>query len=102
MSTHTGSRNASAVEASPRTVATARSTTSQAPLGRRSFSWLSPLRWSIAARSAFIAGAVVLIALAVAGAALTAALYQALLSGVDDAASRRVGDVVAGLGVDSA
>lgn len=70
--------------------------------GRRSFSRLSPLRWSIAARSAFIAGAVVFIALALAGAALTIALYQALLSGVDDAAARRVGDVVAGLGVDSA
>ncbi|WP_442928542.1 HAMP domain-containing sensor histidine kinase [Mycobacterium sp. JS623] len=83
-------------------MATARSTTSQTSSGRRSFSWLSPLRWSIAARSAFIAGAVVFIALALAGAALTAALYQALLSGVDDAASRRVGDVVAGLGVDSA
>jgi signal transduction histidine kinase len=45
---------------------------------------------------------VVFIALALAGAALTVALYQALLSGVDDAAARRVGDVVAGLGVDSA
>ena len=39
------------------------------------------------------------IALALAGAALTVALYQALLSGVDDAAARRVGDVVAGLGL---
>ncbi len=44
----------------------------------------------------------VFIALTLAGAALTVALYQALLSGVDDAAARRVGDVVAGLGVDSA
>jgi signal transduction histidine kinase len=45
---------------------------------------------------------VVFIALGLAGAALTAALYQALLSGVDDAAARRVGDIAAGLGVDSA
>jgi signal transduction histidine kinase len=63
---------------------------------------MSPLRWSIAARSAFIAGAVVFIALTLAGAALTVALYQSLLAGVDDAAARRVGDIAAGLGVDSA
>src|SRR5262245_33183692 len=49
---------------------------------RRHLSWLTPRRWSIAARSAFIAGAVVFIALAVAGAALTVALYQVLLKGV--------------------
>src|SRR6476661_868879 len=59
---------------------------------RRSLSRMSPLRWNIAARSAFIAGAVVFVALALAGAALTVALHQALLSGVDDAAARRVGD----------
>ena len=59
-------------------------------------------RWSIAARSAFIAAAVVFIALAVAGAALTVVLYQVLLAGVDDAAARRVNDVVAGLAFDSA
>ena len=58
---------------------------------------MSPLRWSIAARSAFIAGAVVFTALALSGAASTVALYQALLAGVDDAAGRRVGDIVAGL-----
>ncbi|MGX9791566.1 HAMP domain-containing sensor histidine kinase [Mycobacterium sp. MMS18-G62] len=69
---------------------------------RRVLSWLSLRRWSIAARSAFIAGAVVFIALAVVGAGLTALLYQVLLAGVDDAASRRVGDVVAGLAFDSA
>lgn len=58
-------------------------------------------RWSIAARSAFIAAAVVFIALAVAGAALTVVLYQVLLKGVDDAAARRVNDVVALLVFDS-
>jgi signal transduction histidine kinase len=109
MSTHTGSRSAKAVEASPRRTATSRSSdghradpTFQTPVGRRSVSRLSPLRWSIAARSAFVAGAVVFIALTLAGAALTVALYQALLAGVDDAAARRVGDIVADLGVDSA
>jgi signal transduction histidine kinase len=45
---------------------------------------------------------VVFIALTLAGAALTVSLYQALLSGVDDAAARRVGDVAAGLDVDLA
>jgi signal transduction histidine kinase len=38
----------------------------------------------------------------VAGAALTVVLYQVLLAGVDDAAARRVGDIVAGLEFDSA
>jgi signal transduction histidine kinase len=63
---------------------------------------LNPLRWSIAARSAFIAAVVVFIALALAGAALTIALYHSLLAGVDDAAARRVGDIAAGLAADSA
>jgi signal transduction histidine kinase len=63
---------------------------------------LNPLRWSIAARSAFIAAAVVFMALALAGAALTTALYHSLLAGVDDAAARRVGDIAAGLETDSA
>jgi signal transduction histidine kinase len=68
---------------------------------RRAVSEVTARPWSIAARSAFIAGAVVFIALAAAGAALTIALYHALLSGVDDAAARRVGDIVASLKVDS-
>lgn len=42
------------------------------------------------------------IALVLAGAALTIALYHSLLAGVDDAAARRVGDIAAGLRVDSA
>ena len=42
------------------------------------------------------------VALALSGSALTVALYQSLLAGVDDAAARRVGDIAAGLGVDSA
>src|SRR5436305_10152652 len=75
--------------------------TAAAAGGRRGVSRLSPLRWSIAARSAFIAGTVVLIALGLAGAALTVALYQSLLAGLDDAAARRVGDIAAGLAFDS-
>ncbi|SBS78066.1 Signal transduction histidine kinase [uncultured Mycobacterium sp.] len=61
---------------------------------------LSRLRlphWSIAARSAFIAGAVVFVALAVAGAALTGVFYRTLIAGVDAAAAARVRDVSAGL-----
>jgi signal transduction histidine kinase len=109
VSTQTGSRSEEPAEARPRSIVASQMAypgrvgpTCPTAAGRRSFSRLSPLRWSIAARSAFIAGAVVFIALALAGAALTVALYQALLSGVDDAAARRVGDVVAGLGFDSA
>jgi signal transduction histidine kinase len=43
----------------------------------------------------------VFIALGLAGAALTVALYQSLLAGLDDAAARRVGDIAAGLAFDS-
>ena len=109
VSTQTASRSEGAAEARPRppvTSHTARlgqvSATRPTGARRRHLSWLTPRRWSIAARSAFIAGAVVFIALAVAGSALTVALYQVLLKGVDDAAARRVGDVVAGLAFDSA
>ncbi len=70
--------------------------------GVRLLSRPTPRRWSIATRSAFIAGAVVFTALALAGAALTVALYQALLAGVDDTAARRVSDLAAGLAFDSA
>ena len=54
-------------------------------------------QWGIAARSAFIAGAVVLVALAVSGAALTAIFYRLSIAGVDAAAAARVRDVAAGL-----
>ncbi|BBY67730.1 two-component sensor histidine kinase [Mycolicibacterium helvum] len=54
-------------------------------------------RWSIATRSAVIAGVVVLVALAIAGAGLTALFYRSLIAGVDAAASGRVRDVAAGL-----
>lgn len=61
---------------------------------------LSRLRlpyWSIAARSALVAGTVVLVALTVTGAALTAVFYRSLIAGVDAAAAARVRDVSAGL-----
>jgi signal transduction histidine kinase len=54
-------------------------------------------RWSIAGRSAVIAGVVVLVALAIAGAGLTALFYRSLIAGVDAAAAGRVGDIAAGL-----
>lgn len=108
MSTQTGSRSDEAADAAARAVAVpqtadpGRREHRRAPIvGRARLSRLSPMRWSIAARSAFIAGAVVMIALTLAGAALTAVLYRALLTSVDDAAARRVADVAVGLGSDS-
>jgi signal transduction histidine kinase len=67
----------------------------------RLFLRLGPSQWSIAARSAFIAAAVVLIALALAGAGLTAVFYRSLIAGVDAAAAGRVGDITVGLKNDS-
>ncbi|WP_233209320.1 ATP-binding protein [Mycobacterium sp. ENV421] len=53
--------------------------------------------WSIAARSAFIAGTVVFVAYTLTGAALTGVFYRSLIAGVDAAAAARVRDVSAGL-----
>jgi signal transduction histidine kinase len=50
--------------------------------------------WSIAARSAAISAAVVLVALAFAGTAFDLILYRSLLVGVDDATAGRVRDIV--------
>jgi signal transduction histidine kinase len=60
-------------------------------------SWWRPLRWGISLRSAYVSAAVVLVALAVAGAGLTWLLYQSLLSAVDDAAAARLHDITAAL-----
>lgn len=57
--------------------------------------------WGIAARSALLAGTVVLVALTITGAALTAVFYRSLIAGVDAAAAARVRDVSAGLIEDS-
>lgn len=49
--------------------------------------------WGISARSAFVAAAVVFVALGIAGAALAAVLYRTMLSGIDSAAAARVSEV---------
>jgi signal transduction histidine kinase len=49
--------------------------------------------WGISARSAFVAAAVVFVALGIAGAGLAAILYRTMLSGIDSAAANRVGEV---------
>lgn len=54
-------------------------------------------QWSIAARSAIIAGTVVFVAFTLTGAALTGVFYRSLITGVDAAAAARVRDVSAGL-----
>jgi signal transduction histidine kinase len=61
---------------------------------------LRPRSWGIAARSAFVSAMVVLVALVIAGAGLVFVLYRSLLSGLDDAAARRVDDIAAGLQTD--
>ncbi|MCV7422097.1 HAMP domain-containing histidine kinase [Mycobacterium yunnanensis] len=69
---------------------------------RQPRTWWSPRYWGISARSAFVSATVVLMALVVAGSGLAIVLYRSLLSGVDDAASGRVRDVVAALQFDTA
>ncbi|WP_293241075.1 HAMP domain-containing sensor histidine kinase [Mycolicibacterium sp.] len=64
--------------------------------------WWRPRFWGISARSAFVSATVVLVALVVAGSGLAIVLYRSLLSGVDEAASGRVRDVVAALQFDTA
>jgi signal transduction histidine kinase len=64
--------------------------------------WWRPRYWGISARSAFVSATVVLVALVVAGSGLAIVLYRSLLSGVDEAAAGRVGDVVAALQFDTA
>lgn len=66
--------------------------TSARPLAR-----LRLPQWSIAARSAFIAGTVVFVAFTLTGAGLTGVFYRSLIAGVDAAAAARVRDVSAGL-----
>lgn len=63
--------------------------------------WWRPRYWGISARSAFVAGSVVLAASVLSGAALAFILYRELLAGVDAEAAGRVRDVVAGLQVDA-
>ena len=68
----------------------------------RARTWWRPRHRGIAARSAFVAASVVLVALMVAGAGLAFILSRSLLSGVDDAAAGRVNDIVSALQSDTA
>ncbi|MDF3337603.1 HAMP domain-containing sensor histidine kinase [Mycolicibacterium septicum] len=54
---------------------------------------LRPRHWGIATRSAIVAATVVLVALVVAGAALTGLLDHYLITGIDEAAATRLHDV---------
>ncbi|KAA0091397.1 sensor histidine kinase [Mycolicibacterium sp. P1-18] len=71
------------------------------PHVRRPRTWWQPRYWGISARSALVAATVVLVAFALAGAGLAFILYRSLLSGVDDAATGRVKDIVAALRFDT-
>ena len=62
---------------------------------------LRPRWWGIAARSAFVSAIVVLVALTIAGAGLVLVLYRTLLSGLDDAAGRRVEDITSAIRTDN-
>jgi signal transduction histidine kinase len=64
--------------------------------------WLQPADWGVSVKSAIVSASVVLIAVLITGAGLVAVLYASLLTSVDDAAARRVGDVVAALDFDTA
>ncbi|HEX5144052.1 MAG TPA: HAMP domain-containing sensor histidine kinase [Mycobacterium sp.] len=65
------------------------------PADPRQRSWriTGPRQWGIATRSAAVSAAVVLVALTIAAIGLLAVLQGSLLSGVDDAARTRVGDI---------
>ena len=54
---------------------------------------LLPRHWGVSVRSAVVAGAVVLVALVVAGAVLAAVVYRMLLSGVENAAVQRIVEI---------
>lgn len=63
---------------------------------------LHPADWGVSVKSAIVSASVVLVAVLITGAGLVAVLYVSLLSSVDDAAARRVGDIVAALEFDTA
>ncbi|MFC9555954.1 ATP-binding protein [Rhodococcus sp. NPDC056960] len=63
--------------------------------------WLTPSSWGLALRSALSAGVVVAAALVLGAAALLYVLDRALLFALDDAATSRAADIVAGLRTDS-
>jgi signal transduction histidine kinase len=53
--------------------------------------------WGVSARSALVAATVVFVALTAAGAILAVVLYRSMLSGIDDTAAARVGQLAASL-----
>lgn len=64
--------------------------------------WLRPANWGISIRSAIVCASIVLVAGIVTSAGLLFVLNRSLLSSVDDAAARRVRDIVAALDFDTA
>lgn len=58
---------------------------------------IRPDRWGISARSAFVAAAVVFIALTLSGSGLAALVYRSVLSGIDSNAAQRVAEIGAAL-----
>jgi len=64
--------------------------------------WLRPSYWGIPLLSAIVSASVVMVAFALGGVAVAALLYRQLVADVDDAAARRVGDLIAALQTDSA
>ena len=64
--------------------------------------WLRPGNWGISIRSAIVCASIVLAAGVVTSAGLVYVLKRSLLSSVDDAAERRVRDIVAALESDTA
>jgi signal transduction histidine kinase len=64
--------------------------------------WLRPANWGISTRSAIVCASIVLAAGVVTSAGLLFILNRSLLSSVDDAAGRRVRDVIAALDFDTA
>jgi signal transduction histidine kinase len=64
--------------------------------------WLQPAMWGVAKKSAIVSASVVLVAVLITGAGLVLVLFVSLLTSVDDAAARRVGDIVAALDFDTA
>lgn len=74
----------------------------QPTLRHMSPTWLRPSYWGIPLLSAIVSASVVMVAFALGGVAVAALLYRQLVADVDDAAARRVGDLIAALQTDSA
>ncbi len=76
--------------------------TADNPRKRSAQHWLHPANWGISTRSAVVCALIVLAASVVTSAGLLFILNRLLLSSVDDAAGRRVRDIVAALDFDTA